>query len=241
MFFRFVGERRKAIDLDNTFSGSCFLLGGAPSLKKTKDLFINQPFMIAAMNNTATIVRPDIWIGLDVPANYSESVLLDPSPMKFTYITRKDETVGQKSWREVPNTYFMSSVKQPTSALFLKARDFCWAKNVFIISLQLLYRLGFTTVYTVGCEFNINKNYQYCYKTELNDEQVDWTKRTYDSALRGVREILPLAKDVGFNIISCTVNSRLNDLVEYEDLSEALNRERLKIPNPNTICRHPVN
>lgn len=240
MFFRFVGDKRKAIDLDNIFSGSCFLLGGAPSLKEKKDLFVNQPIVTAAMNNTASIVRPNIWIGLDVPDNYSQSVLLDPAPMKFTYITRRDDLVGQQPWKSVPNTYFMSSTKQPTAAFFLKSRDFCWAKNVFIISLQLLYRLGFSTVYTVGCEFNINKNYQYCYETKLNDAQVDWTKKTYDSALRGVREVLPMAKDAGFKLVSCTLNSRLNDLVEYEDFNDVLSRERLKIPNPNTICRHPV-
>jgi hypothetical protein len=240
MFFRFIGERRKAIDLDDTFSGPCFLLGGAPSLKEVKDLLVNQPVVLAAMNNTATVVRPDIWVGLDVPANYSSSVLLDPSPMKFTYITRKDDLVEGKAWKNIPNTYFMSSTKQPNAAFFLKARDFCWGKNVFTIALQLLYRLGFRTVYTVGCEFNINKEYQYCYETKLNDNQVDWTKKTYDSALRGVREVLPLAEDVGFKLISCTMNSRLNDLVEYEDFHEVLGKLRALIPNPNTICRHPV-
>ena len=240
MFFRFIGERRKAIDLDDIFSGSCFLLGGAPSLKEVKDLLVNQPIVLAAMNNTATVVRPDVWVGLDVPANYSPSVLMDPAPMKFTYITRKDDLIEGNPWRSIPNTYFMSSTKQPNAAFFFKDRDFCWGKNVFIIALQLLYRLGFRTVYTVGCEFNINKEYQYCYETKLNEAQVDWTSKTYDSALRGVREILPMAADFGFKLVSCTKNSKLNTLVEYEDFHEVLGRLRAQVPNPNTICRHPV-
>jgi len=240
MYFRFVGEYRKAIDLDNIFSGSCFLLGGAPSLNEAKGLLENKPIVLAAMNNTATIVRPHIWIGADIADNYSASVLSDPAPMKFTYITRKDCVVNGMAWKDIPNTYFLSSLNQMAKSFFVRARDFCWAKNVFILALQLLYRLGFTTIYLVGCEFKIEKDHQYCYDTDLRQDQIEYTSRTYDSAIRQVRDILPHASGVGFRIISCTPDSRINSVVPYVDLESAIKEEMSKIPAHNTKCRHPV-
>jgi hypothetical protein len=240
MFFRFIGTRRKAIDLNGAFSGACFLLGGSPQLNQVKDLLVDQPIVTAAMNNTAAVVRPNIWIGADIPINYSASVVLDPAPMKFAFITRRDHPIGDVTWKDVPNTYFMSSKQEGAEAFFLKNRDFTWGKNIFTVSLQVLYRLGFTTVYTVGCAFHINKNYQYCYDTDLNDAQVDWTARTYDMVLRQMRDILK-HKPNSFQVVSCTPNSRLNDLVGFCKLEDAIGNATIGIPAHQTKgCRHPV-
>ena len=78
MFYRF-GEKdiRMAIDLDNLFRGSvAFLAGGAPSLVEfasiNKSESVCAPIM--SINNAATIVRSDMWVGGDKPVCYSESV-----------------------------------------------------------------------------------------------------------------------------------------------------------------------
>jgi hypothetical protein len=241
MFFRFLGSRRKAIDLDDIFSGPCFLLGGAPQLNDVKDRLSSSPVVKVAMNNTGTIVQPTIWIGADKAENFSASILQDPVPMKFAVISRRDNEVNGKQWKSLPNTYFMSTKQMKPKEFFVKNRDFAWDKNVFMMALQLVYRLGFREVYTVGCSFKITKDSQYCYDTELDQKQVEYTQNTYGAALRQIREILPLAEQEQFHICSCTPDSKLNDLVDYQDLGTALRRVEGMIPSHNTVnCKHPL-
>jgi hypothetical protein len=240
MFYRYVGQRRKAIDLDGIFDGSCFLIGGAPSLSAVKDKFIGKPIVKMAMNNAATVVRPDLWVGADIPSNYSSSVILDPAPMKFTYISRRDDVINDIPWKNIPNTYFVSSSQIKECSFFLNGRDFVWLKNVFTLALQILYRLGFNKVYTIGCAFKINKDSQYSYDTKLNDEQIKYTLNTYNSVMNQLAEILRNTPQ-GFELISCTPDSRLNDLVKYVSIDDAIKEAVSHIPTPNTIdCKHPV-
>lgn len=240
MFFRFDGAVRKAIDLDNIFSGSCFLLGGSPCLAEMKNKIAYQPVAKMAMNNTATIVRPDLWVGADISKNYSTSILADPALMKFTYISRRDTPVGDKKWRDMPNTYFMSSRQMKPNEFFLKNRDFSWDKNVFMLAIQLLYRLGFRRVYLLGCSFKIAQDNQYCYETRLDKGQVRYNQRTYDTAIRQVKGILGPAKEAGYEIISCTPDSKINDIVPFCDLNKVLQEELSKVPPHSTLdCNHP--
>jgi hypothetical protein len=241
MFYRFRGQRRKAVDLDGLFSGPCFLIGGSPQLNEVKDKLASEPIMKAAMNNTGTVVRPDIWIGADRAENFSASILVDPSPMKFAVISRRDCDVKGKKWHEMPNTFFVSTKQMKPKEFFVPNRDFSWDKNVFMISLQILHRLGFDTVFTVGCSFSITKESQYCYETNLNENQVNYTQNTYNAAVRQVREILPIAEQNNFKIISCTPGSKLNDVVEFWELDRAIAHTLSVIPEHSTVdSKHPA-
>ncbi len=240
MFFRYDGEIRKSMDLDNVFSGACFLLGGSPCLMDSKDKIANQPIIKMAMNNAATIVRPDLWVGADISKNYSTSVLVDPGVMKFTYISRRDNQVNGRKWKEMPNTYFMSSKQTKPNEFFLRGRDFSWDKNVFVLAIQLAYRLGFRKVYLLGCSFKIAQDKQYCYETRLDKAQVEYNQKTYNVAIRQVRSLLGPAKDAGFEIISCTTDSKINEIVPFIDLDQALRDELSTIPAHDTVnCDHP--
>jgi hypothetical protein len=240
MFFRYIGGMRKSIDLDDIFSGSCFLLGGAPCLGDVKDKLENTPVIKFAMNNTATIVRPDLWVGADVSKNFSDSVLLDPGPMKFAYITRRDNMICGTKWKDVPNTYFMTSVEMKSNEFFIKNRDFVWDKNVFTLALQIAYRLGFRRVYLVGCSFKITQDSQYCYSTKLDAGQVRYNQRTYNTAVDKLKNLLRFADSAKLEIISCTPDSKANDILRYVPLDDALQEELAKIPPHSTVgCNHP--
>ena len=90
MFFRYDKGCRIPVDLDNSFSGSCFISGGAPSLLKENLKLLDQPgVMVLSMNNTAAKVPTDFWLGLDKPSCYSSRILLNPKIMKFTMISRR--------------------------------------------------------------------------------------------------------------------------------------------------------
>ena len=241
MFFRFIGPRRKAIDLDNIYSGSCFLAGGGLTDEEARKLE-NPNIVTMAMNNTAAMFTPTLWAGADKPEHYSTSILKNPSIMKFTYITRSRRIVEDTPWKNLPNTMFITGIgTYKPNAFFARGRDFLWWRNVFMMSLQILHRLGFNRVYTVGCGFNISKESQYGFESDLTPEQIKYNQRTYSMVINQVKEVLQHAPDAHFEVVSCTPNSRLHDSVRYQELDSALEEEVAKVPEHSTVdCLHPV-
>ena len=242
MFFRFKGGRRKAIDLDNTFNGSCFLVGGGSQLKEAKEKLNDSRIVTMAMNNSGTQISPNLWVGADKAEYYSESILMNPGVMKFAYITRSGGDVHGTPWKLLPNTYFITGLSNYVEkAFFHRGRDFVWWKNVFLIAVQILHRLGFRRVYTVGCGFNISPDKIYGYKTDLTKDQVAYNQRTYDMVVGQINGVLPYAADTHFELISCTPDSKLNGIIPYMELDQALEEETKKIPEHRTTgLQHPL-
>lgn len=245
MWYRWIGGRRLSIDLDDLFKGaSAFLLGGGPSLKEQASALREAQIITMAMNNAAVTVRPTMWIGADEAGNYSPSVVADPGPWKFMRINRRNTAIlgTKRTAGSVPNMYFLGGYdKINYKTFFKKQRDFVFWKNVFTMALQVLARLGFTRVYAVGCGFKISEDAQYSHESDLNEGEVKYNQATYDSAMRQVKGILPFAKDAGFELISCTADSKLNDHVEYVPLENALAAEAKRIPPVQTTgLGHPI-
>ena len=233
------------VDLDGSFSNApaCFLVGGSPKLNEVDLEAFNYPGVLSmAMNNVATKFKPTMWLGADKAQGYSPSILLDPTFMKFTYISRVDCKVNDAEWKDLPNTYFIGSDdKMRADRFFEPHRDFIWWKNVFMLSLQVLYRLGFRKVFTVGCEFRINQKYQYAYDTAMSDKQINYNQRTYSMVVDQLKSIQPHAKKVGFEVISCTPDSKINDFVPYLDFDKAIKYVTEQIPTHDTgTSSHPL-
>ena len=226
MFFRFDKGCRIPVDLDNMFSGSCFIAGGAPSLLRENLELLKQPgIMVISMNNTAARIPSDIWVCADKPKCYSERILRDPKLMKFAMISRKDLMVGNDKMMELPNMFFYGSTEKHFNLHnFLDPhRDIWWIKNVMPITLQIAYRLGFRKVYLIGCGFKISKDAQYSYATKLTDHQVNYNARTYNSFVEKMKLLKPHFKEKEFEVISCTPDSLLNEFyptMSFEDAVE---------------------
>jgi len=226
MFFRFDKCCRIPVDLDNSFSGSCFIAGGAPSLLKENLELLKQPgIIVISMNNTAARVPTDIWVCADKPKCYSEKILRDPKLMKFAMISRKDLMVGDKKMMELPNMFFYGATEKHFNIHnFLDPhRDIWWIKNVMPITLQIAYKLGFRKVYLIGCGFKISKDAQYSYSTNLTDHQVNYNTRTYNNFAEKMKLLKPHFKEKGFEVVSCTPDSLLNDTyptMSFEDAVE---------------------
>ncbi len=230
MFFRFDKGARIPIDLDNSFSGSCFIAGGAPSLlKENLELLKTPGIPVISMNNTASTVPSTIWVSADKPQCYSPRILLDPKIMKFSMISRRDLMVGDKKMMELPNMYFYGATEKHFNIHnFLNPnRDIWWIKNVMPITLQIAYNLGFRKVYLIGCSFKISKEEQYSYKTNLDEHQVNYNQRTYKNFVEKMKLMKPHFKDKGFEVISSTPDSSLNEFFPFVPFEDAV-REVLK-------------
>ena len=244
MFYRYIGTRRKPADIDNLFRGACVLVGGGPQYTECLDALKNPNILTMAMNNTAVSFRPDLWIGCDQAANYSNSILLNPTIMKFAQLNRMGCELTDRpgvKWRTLPNTFFFPIKSDfPFRSFFHRGKYFGWWKNVFLAALLVIYRLGFNKVYTVGCGFHITVKDQYGFPSNLDEGQVKYNQRTYNLAVNQVRAILPYAVEANFEIISCTPGSKLNDIVPYEPFEKVCEELIAKVPMHDTLnVKHP--
>ena len=242
MFFRYDKGCRIPVDLDGMFSGSCFIAGGAPSLLKENLELLKQPGIpVLSMNNTASRVPTDFWLGLDKPVCYSPRILLNPKIMKFTMISRRNLAINENKMMDLPNMYFFGAHEKFNIHNFLEpSRDFWWAKNIFPVSLQIAYRLGFRRIYLIGCEFKITKESQYSYETSLNDYQVNYNQRLYNKTIEDMKLAKPYFKEKDFEIISCTPHSSLNEFyptMSFEDVVKEMLKDFPKDYNTSK-CVH---
>ena len=240
---------RIPVDLDNMYTGkTLFLCGGAPSLKEEKQLhMLAEPgISVMAMNNTSSILPSvDFWVGCDKPGCYSPRILLDPKPMKFAIIAKREMTFMSDPFheyklRDCPNMYFFGTHEKWTATTLLKKdRDFVWWKNTFWVAMQLAHRLGFRKVYLAGCSFNIgNKHYSYDFK--LDDFQKNYNQRLYDQTITLMNIAKQHFDEQGFEVISATPDSKLNDTYPHVSFDEAIEDALKDFPSDYELnkCKH---
>lgn len=245
MFYRFTRtDVRLPIDLDSLYEGeSVFIVGGSPEaqvfgqhVEAVRDNAL--PMHVMAINNAGTVVRPTIWVGGDKPACYSESILVNPTIMKFGIISRRKELVSGRRWCQWPNTYFFGTTDKFSYHNFLhRHRDLVWWKNTFFIALQLAYRLGFRTAYLVGCGFKMDPKKQYAWETELDEEEVKWNQRLYNTSVQQLKALQPHFLKQGFKVYSSTEQSEANGVLEYKPWWEVIKEHMDEFPEHETVSR----
>ena len=239
MFYRYATrDIRLATDLDDMFTGEpCFIVGGAPDAKQFGEIARAHPGAhILAINNAGTVVPRTLRVGGDKPACYSESILVDPTIMKFAVISRRNEMVMGRRWAEWPNTFFFGTNEGFNPRNFLdRSRDLVWWKNTFFIAIQLAYRLGFREIYLAGCGFKISKEQQYAWETKLGDDEIAWNTRLYNDSVAQLKALMPHFQQRGLHVTSCTPGSLANDVLPFEEPAKAWERIVARIPAPNTV------
>jgi len=240
VFYRYTkGAARMACDLDGLYEGQdLYLLGGAPILKHLPLDQLRKPGIVTlAVNNVPYVFpKPRLWLALDKPVCFSPHVYMDPSITKFTTISRRDMRVyeeGPKVW-QCPNLFMFGTKTDFTVQDFLRQdRDLVWWKSVFPCALQLAWRLGFKRIHLVGCSFELSESKKhYAWQTDNDDNEKNWSQRTYSNDLNRIRGLLPTFKKHGFELISCTPDSAANDLLPYVQLDSAVQATLSKLPRP---------
>jgi hypothetical protein len=243
VFYRYnKGNLRIPVDLDGSYSGSCFIAGGSPVLLQENLSLLDQPgISVLSMNNTASVVPSTMAVFGDKPVCYSSRILKDPKLLKFAIISRKELDVEGTPWMYCPNTYFMGTSENFTVGDLLKPhRDFVWWKNTFYIAIQIAYRLGFRKVYLIGCSFKINIETPYAYGMTLDQKQVNYNNRTYNAALSNMKFLRETFKTAGLEIISATPDSLLNEFYPVVDFRDAVQESLIGFPKDYNIdkCLH---
>jgi hypothetical protein len=114
-----------------------------------------------AINLAGTrLLRPTFWTSYDPSARFHRSVYLDPSILKFVHRRRSMDLIPETTFKvcEAPATFFFDRDPQRGFADFLSPTHTTlvdWADS-FVQAIDLLYHLGFRTLYLAGCELRIH-------------------------------------------------------------------------------------
>lgn len=236
MFWKFYTDgRRKAMDLDDLHLGSSiFLMGGSPSLRKEDREILyggTRGVTKLAINNAAVVYKPDMWVCGDRPECYSHYILKDPSILKFVNYGKRDMTIDGKKWKYFPNTLFYSCREGfSLDDILIRGRDYAWHKNTWWVAVQLMWRLGFRTVYMLGCDFHISKEEQYAWETTLRDNEVNSNKRLYNEIAMNMNRMRDKFLEAGFNMVNCSKDSALKEAYGYTPLIDAYRAAAAGIP-----------
>ena len=230
--------RYKSVDFDDICEGQvCFLIGGAPSLKEENlDLLRGPGIATMAINNAATIVKPTFWIGSDKPRCYAKQIIYDPSIVKFINYGKRNVEVDGVWWAKYPNTYAYSSTDDFNVGNFLhRSRHIVWWKNTWFAAIQLLYRLGFRKIFTIGADFQIDIDSQYAWETDIEKQYITKNKLLYDGTVKTMEELGPHFIEHGLHILNCSKTSLLQKKFGYTPLEQAIAFATEHIPQDMTV------
>jgi len=235
------------ITLANLFRGhTAFLICGGPSLA-THDLSRLQErgVLLLAVNNAATIVRPQLWTCTDDPGNFADAIWRDPGIIKFAPLEHFDKPIYVRDAHEqlVPASTFVRDMpavfgyqrnEDFVAERFLVEDTFNWgnhgsrvdayghrgSRSVMYVALKLLYHLGVRQVYLVGCDFQMTLGSQnYAFDQDRSRSSVNGNNHSYQVMNVRFAQLRPYFEEVGFKVANCTPNSSLTAFphVPFED------------------------
>lgn len=165
-FFRLATDRaRREVDLEGAFAGprasACWLIGGGPSLERLPVADIaasGVPTMAVNLAGTR-LLRPTFWTAYDPTARFLKSIYLDAGVMKFLPRTRGMDLVPGTTFKvcDCPNAYFFErdAVRGYADAFSPTATGILDWRDTLVQAIDVLYRLGFRTIYLAGCEMAV--------------------------------------------------------------------------------------
>jgi len=242
VFFRMHTDRtRQPVDLRDVFASpggaAAFLVGGAPALAEMPLRDVEESRVpLLAMNNAVTFLRPNFWNAVDLAGRFVASVYRDPTVTKFMPASRFDNLVPGTDRKvcEMPGMLFYELDPKVGYRDFLKPNDrIAWWNDTMIASIQILYRLGFRRLYTLGVTLAMDPAKPYAFDQRYEAKRAATCHHHYQTMghrLRLLRSYLELG---GLHLTSCTPNSMLNDFFPYRPVSDVLEKLALPVAGPD--------
>ena len=215
--------KNRCVDISGLYENDdLVIVGSSPSLEKIPSKILNSiKINTLALNNSAKYFNPDILVIADKPSHYYLSIILSPKILKFVPYQYQLERVYQDyTWLDVPNTIFYFLIEDYNPEDILDSKDIFWWKNVFMIALQISLKLGFKRIYFCGCDFRVRRKSYFDNEIKLSKEKMKYNKQTYDLAFEQFIDVLPRLLDSGIELISCSLDSRLNNRLRYVDIEK---------------------
>lgn len=236
------------IPINSMYRGaSAFLLCSGPSLGEIDpDVFQRAGVLSMAVNNVPSIVRPNMWVYVDSPSKWVEQAWLDPSIMKFVPIkhmnkpfkitTEKGNLVNSnKTIGELANVYGYHRNAEFHADRFLNESTFSWGcaaevaddvgavgiRSVMLVAVKMLYFLGVSTIYLVGCDWHMTEDKPYAFPQAKERDAVQRNNGLYRVIGARLRRLQPHLQRAGCQVYNTTPQSKL-DVFPHIPLQQAL-------------------
>ncbi len=215
---------------------SAFLVCGGPSTNQQSLELLNQRGILSCgVNNVSSIIRTNLWVGVDPVGKFSEAIWRDPTIWKFVPKARLKETLrlrdnsGELKDAEIRAEQMPSTVGFPLrggfrAETYLSEPGFCWgcagdeadgqgihgARSVMLVALKVLFVLGIRKVFLLGCDFRMTygkKNY--AFEETRSRSAVRGNNRTYRVLNERFEALVPHFEHAGLEVVNCTPGSGL--------------------------------
>lgn len=236
--------------------GSVFMLCGGPSLETKYDLTrLTQPGIVTfGINNSPATVRPQLWIEVDSPGNFLQSIWLDPRIMKFVPICHTTKHIFDNvAWREskltvgeCQNVHYYRRNERFDHTQFLWEDTVNWGcegkhtgtagikgcRSVMLAAIRLAFALGFKTCFLLGADFRMahgEKNYSW--DQDRSKQSVKNNMNTYAGLDKRFALLRPLMEKAGFYVYNCNDESGLKAF-DYMPFAKAVAHAQQGLPAP---------
>jgi len=240
---------QNGISWDNRYKGGkIFLVCGGPSLNDLDlSLIDNRGVMSMCMNNSWCKVKPDFWIGFDVPGRFHTNGWMDPSIIKlvpwhqrlFKINHRVGEVIVDKEidTTELPNCWYLSNTTTFDLDTWFTERNCNWGGEVkglepeggfritMVGALRMLYYLGFQEVYLIGCDWEMPLDMTteaYAWEEDRAKVVREKNNNMYNWVENVFKKLQPGFDEANFRIYNCNKDSKLKlfPFIEYEEAIE---------------------
>jgi hypothetical protein len=252
--------RLKNLYCEPKYGSACFYIGGGPSLLKQDLTLLNErPISTFAVNNVAAkIVRPTFWCGADEPKSFHNSIWQDPTITKFVPTTKSHKHFYFKTGTKLvnsgyvaaqaPNVYQFNMLGKFDHKTYLTEPGFTWGcdkgvkdsigiasgRSVMFIAMKMMFYLGFSRVYLLGCDFNMQhdesgngKGKTYAFSQYKHKGGCNTNNDCYEIMNKRFMALRPTFEKNNFQVMNCTPDSNLH-VFDHMDFEEAINKEKLQ-------------
>lgn len=208
-----------------------YLCCPGPSLADVRPQSLHVPGVtVFALNTAYPYIRPDVWIGMDLPECYDSRIWWE----SFMKICRGGYRNAKKDDFPISmgnNVFFADMEECAIADIFVKrAHDvhFCWQKDTLMAALHVMVWMGATKIHLVGCDLGGKKDY---YDDRvLTDVQRDYNHRLYRVQEKRLQVFAEVASKYNIKVISCTPDSPINAFLEYSPLKDCLASSQMFAP-----------
>lgn len=225
------------IFLGDMYRGNAaFLMCSGPSLK-THDLSHLQQrgILTCAVNNAATVVRPNLWVCVDDPSHFADAIWRDPAILKFVPLCHLEKPLAVRDTNhqlisskeragDMPAVFGYRRNEAFVAEQFLYEDTFNWgnhgdrsdaygykgSRSVMLVALRLLFYLGVRKLFLLGCDFRMQYGTQnYAFEQDRSRGSVSGNNYTFEVLNTRLRHLLPYFEREGYQIFNCTADSGL--------------------------------
>ena len=232
------------IFLGDTFRGAtAFLVCAGPSLKSHDLTKLEQRgILTCAVNNAATIVRPNLWVSVDDPGNFCDAIWRDPAIWKFVplchmekpFSVRTDDgqlVASQEKVGDMPTVFGYRRNEAFNAEQWLHEDTFNWgnhservdaygiqgSRSVMLVALRLLFYLGVRRVNLIGCDFQMTYgNHNYAFDQDRSRASVNGNNSSYAALNVRLEHLKPHFDEEGFEVFNCTPVSGLRAFPKHD-------------------------